>query len=96
MGLALVSLFSKPDKSLLSISVNTLWSCEYQGDDALQFIDIKTIQAVVAMIPHRVEISGFPLSERLFLVEKPGLDVAMMACVEEDMPGDGEEDTECI
>jgi len=60
MALALVSLFSKPDESLLSISMNTLWSCEYQGNDALQFIDVKTIQAVVAMIPHRVEILGFP------------------------------------
>jgi len=89
MALALVSLFSKPDESLLSISVNTLWSCEYQGDNALQFIDVKTIQAIVAMIPHRVEILGFPLSECFFLVEKPGLDVAVMACVEEDMP-DGE------
>jgi hypothetical protein len=86
MGLALVSLFSKPDESLLSLSVKMLWSCEYQGDNLLRFINIKTIQAVVAMIPHRVEIPGFPLSERFFLIEKPGLDVAMMASVEEGVP----------
>jgi hypothetical protein len=84
MGLALVSLYSRPDETLLSLSVNTLWSCEYQGDDALRFIDVKIIQAVVAMIPHRVELPGFPPSERFFLVEKPGLDVAMMAGVEEE------------
>lgn len=84
MGLALVSLYSRPDETLLSLSVNTLWSCEYQGDDALMFIDVKIIQAVVAMIPHRVELPGFPPSERFFLVEKPGLDVAMMAGVEEE------------
>jgi hypothetical protein len=87
-GLALVSLFSKLDPSLLSLSVNTLWSCEYQGDCALKFIDIKTIQAVVAMIPHRPEIEGRPIADRFFLVEKPGLDVAVMAGIEESNPGD--------
>ena len=84
----LVSLFSRPDPSLLSLSVNTLWSCEYQDDLALKFIDIKTIQAVVAMIPHRLAIEGCPPSERFFLVEKPGLDVAVMAGTGEDMPGE--------
>ena len=84
MGLALISLYSRPDETLLSLSVNTLWSCEYQGDDTLRFINVKIIQAVVAMIPHRVELPGFPPSEHFFLVEKPGLDVAMMASVEEE------------
>ena len=93
MGLALVSLFSKPDEYLFSLSANTLWSCEYQGDAALKFIDVKTIQSVVAMIPHRPEIPGLPLSERFFLVEKPGLDVAVMAGVEEDVPGEEEDST---
>ena len=76
---ALVSLFSKPDPDLLQISVNTLWSCEYQGDSALEFVDIKCIQAVVAMIPHAPAIDGRQTQERFFLVEKPGLDVAVMA-----------------
>ena len=93
MGLALVSLFSRPDQTLLLISANTLCSCEYQGDDALRFINVKTIQAVVAMIPHRPEIEGRPPSERFFLVEKPGLDVAIIAGVEEDVPRDEESDT---
>lgn len=92
IGLALVSLFSNPDPSLLSLSVNTLWSCEYQGDMALKFIDVKTIQAVVAMIPHRPVIEGCPVAERFFLVEKPGLDVAVMAGVEKNIPGDEAED----
>jgi len=76
---ALVSLFSKPDPDLLRISVNALWSCEYQGDSALEFIDIKCIQAVVAMVPHAPAIDGRQTQERFFLVEKPGLDVAVMA-----------------
>jgi len=96
MGLALVSLYSKPDDYLLSISANTLWSSEYQGDGALKFIDVKTIQSVVAMIPHKPEIPGLPPSERFFLVEKPGLDVAMMAGIEDDVPGDEEDSPPCI
>jgi len=96
MGLALVSLYSKPDDYLLSISANTLWSSEYQGNGALKFIDIKTIQSVVVMIPHKPEILGLPPSERFFLVEKPGLDVAMMAGIEDDVPGDEEDSPPCI
>jgi hypothetical protein len=80
---ALVSLFSAPDPDLLRLSVNTLWSCEYQGDLALQFVDIKSIQAVVAMVPHAPAINGRQAQERFFLVEKPGLDVAVMAGTQE-------------
>jgi hypothetical protein len=43
MALALVSLFSKLDPALLCLSVNTLWSCEYQGDSALKFVSVKCI-----------------------------------------------------
>jgi len=51
-ALTLVSLFSNPDPTLLQLSVNTLWSCEYIDDSALKFIDVKCIHAVVAMVPH--------------------------------------------
>ena len=85
IALALVSLYSKPDPTLLSLSVNTLWSCRYQGDMELRFIDVKTIQAVVSMVPHTPVIQGQPAEERFFLVEKPGLDMAVMAGTEEDI-----------
>jgi hypothetical protein len=88
IGLALVSLYSNPDPSLLDVSCNTLWSCEYQGDSALKFIDAKSIKAVVAMVPHTPTIEGRDTHERFFLVEKPGFDVALMAGVEEDIQDD--------
>ena len=94
--LALMSLYSKPDEYLLSISANMLWSCKYQNDGVLRFINVKTIQSIIAMIPHRPEIPGLPLSERFFLVEKLGLDVAIMAGIEEDIPEDEGGTTECI
>ena len=90
LAVALVSIYSKPDPTLLHLSVNTLWSCEYLGDSesALRFIDVKTIQSVVAMIPHHPTIGGRSLPNRFFLVEKPGLDVALMGGIEDDIPGE--------
>ena len=85
--LALVSLYSTPDLRLLKASHNTLWSCEHQGDSALQFIDAKTIQSVVAMIPHMPMIEAQRLGEWFFLVEKPGLDVAVIGGMVEEMRG---------
>ena len=70
--------------------MNTLWSCNYLGDSALKFIDVKTIQSVVAMIPHSPPIDGWQAEDRFFLVEKPGFDVALMSGTEEDMSGDGD------
>jgi hypothetical protein len=93
MGVALVSLYTKPDPTLLQLSVNTLWSCEYKGDSALEFINVKTIQAVVSMIPHTPSIPGKAPSERFFLVEKPGLDVAIIAGLEDNIHEDETEES---
>jgi hypothetical protein len=89
LGLALVSLYSNPDVDLLRVSHGTLWSCEHQGDAALQFIDVKIIKSVVAMIPHSPNIRGQQARDRFFLVEKPGFDVALIVgSTQEDIPGD--------
>ena len=77
-ALALVSLYSAPDPRLLKASHNMLWLCEHQGDSALRFINAKAIQLVVTMIPHTPRIEAQQLGERFFLVEKPGLDVALI------------------
>ena len=76
-----------PHRELLYISSNTLYSCEYKGDDALCFISAKTIQVVVAMVPHTPAISHQEPSERFFLVEKPGFDVAVMTGFEDELEG---------
>ena len=41
------------------------------------------------MIPHTPVIEGWEAHERFFLMEKPGLDIAMMVGTEEAMTGDG-------
>jgi hypothetical protein len=89
LGLALVSIYSKPDADLLRVSHDTLWSCEYCGDLALKFIDVKSIKSVIAMVPHLPVIGGQEARDRFFLVEKPGFDVALIAGTEEHLPGDG-------
>jgi hypothetical protein len=90
MALVLISLYSRPDPTLLSLSVNTLWSCEYKGDRALRFINVKTIHAVVAIMPHRLVIGGQQMGEQFFLIEKLGLDIAVMSGIREYMPEDKE------
>ena len=85
LALALMSIYTKPNPTILPKSHNTLWSCKYRGDLALRFVDVKTIQSVVAIIPHMPAIEG-SLSGRFFLVEKLGFDVAIMAGIEEDIP----------
>jgi hypothetical protein len=72
----MVSRYSPPHAGLLALSYHTLWSCTHQGDASLTVIDVKSILAVVAMVPHQ------PFAEdpvpHFFVVEKPGLDVASL------------------
>ena len=76
--LAVVSLYGPPDKWLLEASHDTLWSCENQGDDGLVVIEVREINSVVAMVPHRPRINGKDAQDRYFVVEKIGLDIANM------------------
>ncbi|KAF9061585.1 hypothetical protein BDP27DRAFT_1235012 [Rhodocollybia butyracea] len=76
--LAMVSRYSKADESLLKDSFGTLISCQYQGAEDIVVYPIKDIKSVVAMVPHS-ELSAELLpswKERVFVVKKPGLDLA--------------------
>ncbi|KIL56752.1 hypothetical protein M378DRAFT_88875, partial [Amanita muscaria Koide BX008] len=53
-ALALVSVYGEPDQELLEQSHGTLRVLEYYGNNALQVIDAKCIQSVVAMVPFPV------------------------------------------
>ena len=71
--LALVSIYSPTRPDIFKESHNTLWICTYQGDRALRVVDVKAITSVVAMPPLPGHSDG-----TVFVVEKPGLDVAHM------------------
>jgi hypothetical protein len=81
-----ISLYSRPDPELLRLSSNTLWSCRHQGDAALVVVDVKSILAVVAVVPHSTGLLGRQWEGRMFVVEKPGMDVSIMAGVVEEIP----------
>ncbi|EGO03229.1 hypothetical protein SERLA73DRAFT_119031 [Serpula lacrymans var. lacrymans S7.3] len=75
---ALVSFYSEPHNTLLKASFGTVWSCTSQGDSSLHVVSIKAILSVVAMVPHTPFPTSNDVTERFFVVEKPGLDVAHM------------------
>jgi len=81
-GYALVSMYSPPNEHLLRLSNTTLIVCRYRGDAALVVIDVKSIVAVVAMIPFLFAIDGD--GDQYFMIEHVGLDV-VDADVEEDI-----------
>jgi hypothetical protein len=75
--LALVSDYSPPDLDLLRKSYHTLWTCRYQGAQALRVIGVKNICSVIAMVP-------FPFNEgEYFVGEKIGLEVTSLSGLEE-------------
>lgn len=49
-------------------------------------INVKDIEAVVAVVPHSTRILGEEWGDRVFVIEKPGLDVSIMAGIVEDIP----------
>lgn len=72
---AVVSMFSLPDKDLLDLSCHTVSSCQLEEDD-IRVIDLKSILSVVGMIPHKPTLPSGVTEDRYFMVEKPGLDIA--------------------
>ncbi|KAK7461421.1 hypothetical protein VKT23_008599 [Stygiomarasmius scandens] len=85
--LAMISQYSDPDTDLLAASSGTVISCLYQRQDLVVY-PVKLIKAVVAMIPHSQlseGVMGQAWKECVFVVEKPGLDVAEVSGAEEDL-----------
>ena len=71
---ALVSLYSTPDPTLLEMSSDTLLVCRYHGDNSLVLVDAQTIKSVIAMVPFMEKPEGDRPrchNGRFFVVEKP-------------------------
>lgn len=79
LTLACVSCYNQPHEGLLKASHGTLLSCTRHG--IVKVIDVKSISAVVAMVPHQ----PFPGEDYFFLVEKPGLDTTTIGGKDEEM-----------
>ncbi|KAF8978858.1 hypothetical protein BDQ17DRAFT_1394658 [Cyathus striatus] len=87
---AMVSLYSAPNPHLLDISFNALISCKPLGDEGILVVNVKSIHSVVAAIPHPPTPGHPELEGCVFIVEKPGLDIATLA---EESRGTTEEET---
>ena len=92
-SLALVTLFSLPDPEILRCSSQTVYLCRYQGDMALKVVEVKTIKAVVSMVPDLKVTPAGNVEElgQFFLVEKPGLDIAELTGEEDQSDDDDNE-----
>ena len=80
--LALVSKYPSPDAELLEESFSTLWAFKKQilDNEVLTVIDVKDIVSVICVAPLPGRTDGMH-----FLCEKPGLDVAQMGGVDEEL-----------
>ncbi|KIY50323.1 hypothetical protein FISHEDRAFT_64952 [Fistulina hepatica ATCC 64428] len=82
-ALAMVSMYSPPDRALWEFSHGTLWRCEYQGQQNLRVLPVSWIQAVVGMVPFpQLDENGIQHlptnTSSFFVVEKMGLDVTYL------------------
>ncbi|KAJ3792016.1 hypothetical protein GGU11DRAFT_866628 [Lentinula aff. detonsa] len=80
---AVVSVYDQPIAELLRQSSNALWACDHLGVNNLQVVLAEDIVAVVSMQP----LPAFPGEPegRWFVVEKPGIDSAILTGHEENM-----------
>ncbi|KAI1781704.1 hypothetical protein LXA43DRAFT_907996 [Ganoderma leucocontextum] len=80
--LAIVSIFSPPDVTILKESMYTVLACRYGGAETYEVIPVTDIKAAVAMVPlpltHAEEAHPADFADRFFVVEKPGLEIAYM------------------
>ncbi|CDO72543.1 hypothetical protein BN946_scf184983.g26 [Trametes cinnabarina] len=87
-ALAMVAPFSPPDAGILAESENTLLACTPPGADQREVLDVADLAAVIAMVPlppTAAESAHEDLVARFFVVEKPGLDVALLGGQEQGM-----------
>ena len=78
---ALVSVYSRPIQALWVESSNTLWACQYTGDEGLQVVELSSIAACISM-QHLPPLPGDPPG-LWFVVEKSGLEDAQLTGFEE-------------
>lgn len=69
---ALVSVYSRPVQELLDQSSNTLWACQYTGDEDLRVVELSRIVACVSMQPLPPLPNNPP--GLWFVLEKSGLE----------------------
>ncbi|EIW55808.1 uncharacterized protein TRAVEDRAFT_129723 [Trametes versicolor FP-101664 SS1] len=96
---AMVSEFSSPDPTIARETFGVLLACLHRGDLSRRIIDVKEIVSAVGMVPlpttaeeRARDPTGTLYADRYFVVEKPGLEVAVLGGIEEDDDDDDDDD----
>lgn len=90
--LALVTLYSLPDKQLFKDSHWTVASVTHMERDGLCVVKAESIVSVVAVIPHSHHVMEDHSDIRFFVWEKMGLDMALLQGLAEEIDSDFEDD----
>ncbi|KAG1906317.1 uncharacterized protein F5891DRAFT_942452, partial [Suillus fuscotomentosus] len=73
-NVAVVQMYSVPNKDLLKLSSQTLVSCTLLDD--ILAIDVKDIVSVIAMVPHMPTLPSGVMESQFFMMERPCLEIS--------------------
>jgi hypothetical protein len=85
---AMVSFYGAPHKELYAASSKTYWTAQHLRDDGVRVIDIKAIKSVVMMAPdqgYQRYCQDGTGGDRWYMMEKPGIKLAQMFDLEEEI-----------
>ncbi len=88
MALAMAAFYGPPDPELYKRSYKTYVSVPHLRDAGIRVIDMKDIEAVVAMVPdnsYQITHQDGTELDRWFLMEKPGLKMSSMIGFDESL-----------
>ncbi|KAJ7134133.1 hypothetical protein C8R46DRAFT_923377 [Mycena filopes] len=86
---AMLSFFAPPDPHLLDISSQTYWSAQHLRDADIRVVDVSTIASCVMMAPDAQYRLYKTDGSDWFLMEKPGLKLALWTGSEDVEDDDG-------
>lgn len=76
-NVAIIKVYSAPDKDLLILLSQTVAACALTNQ--LAIVDVKSITSVVAMIPRRMVLPNGEKVECFCQLSQPGLDASVLA-----------------
>jgi len=76
VDVALVTLYSHPHPRLFEDSYGVLISSRKLGEESLCVLALTAIRSVVGMVPHHVQLQEGGMQDRVFLVQKMGMELA--------------------
>lgn len=92
INIDVVQMYSPPDDQLLWLSSHTVMSCALLNE--VSTVNVKKIMSVITMIPHEPRLPSGITEDRIFMLEKPGSDIANFGIPYHENLGDNAEDAD--